>query len=215
MRYRIWIATIGVLLAGCGAPAAAVPAALPTARMHLAPTQPIVAPSPAATHAPAPTPAKAALATPAPVAVPTRTPDDTAALREALLVSEVNKVRVSQGLEAYLSNPVLSRVARAHSCDLAAHAMISHVSSDGRTLAERLAGSDPPWEWPSESIGAGSDDPAVIVAMWMDEPPEGWHRRNILDLDQREIGAGYCVNPDDPSGNRFYWTADFSRHPQG
>jgi uncharacterized protein YkwD len=90
--------------------------------------------------------------------------------------------------------------------------MISHVSSDGRTLAQRLAGSDPPWEWPSESIAAGTDDPAAVVAMWMDEPPDGWHRRNILDPDQREVGAGYCFAPDDQTGNHHYWTADFSRH---
>jgi uncharacterized protein YkwD len=133
------------------------------------------------------------------------------AAREALLVAEINRVRAEFGLPPYLHSPELSAVARAHSCDLAAHGMISHVSSDGRTIQDRLAGADPPWEWPSESIAAGTDDPAAVVAMWMDEPPEGWHRRNILDADQREVGTGYCFTPDDPTGNRHYWTADFSR----
>ena len=92
-----------------------------------------------------------------------------------------------------------------------AHGLISHESSEGRTLAQRLAGATPPWEWPSENIAAGVVDPAATVAMWMDEPPEGWHRRNILDVDQREVGAGYCYAADDSTGNHHYWTADFSR----
>jgi uncharacterized protein YkwD len=137
--------------------------------------------------------------------------EDAVAMREALLVVEINQVRAANGLPPYKHSPELSAAARAHSCDLAAHGMISHVSSDGRTLAQRIGGSDPPWEWPSESIAAGTDDPAAVVAMWMDEPPEGWHRRNILDVDQREVGVGYCFTPDDPTGNHYYWTADFSR----
>jgi len=136
--------------------------------------------------------------------------DDPAAL-EALLVASINQVRTANGLPPYLHNPELSAAARAHSCDLAAHGMISHTSSDGRTLAQRLEGANPPWEWPSESIAAGLADPAAVVALWMDEPPDGWHRRNILDADQREVGAGYCYNADDSTDNHYYWTADFSR----
>jgi uncharacterized protein YkwD len=204
-----------LILAACGAPSAGPPAAaLPTARILIAPTHIAVArarlaatprPTSTATPAPAPTPIiTATMISPA-------APDADTALRESLLVVEINKVRAANGLPPYAHSPELSAAARAHSCDLAAHAMISHVSSDGRTLQDRLAGADPPWEWPSESIAAGTDDPATVVAWWMDEPPEGWHRRNILDADQREVGAGYCQNPDDPSGNHHYWTADFSR----
>lgn len=133
-------------------------------------------------------------------------------MREALLIAEINRVRSDNALPPYQASPELSAAARMHSCDLATHHTISHVSSDGRTLTERLAGSTPAWEWPSESIAAGYDDPVQVVALWMDEPPEGWHRRNILDTEQQAVGAGYCYNPDDPSGNRFYWTADFARH---
>ena len=120
-------------------------------------------------------------------------------------------MRAANGLPPYLHSPELSAAARAHSCDMAAHGMISHTGSDGRTLQQRLAGSQPAWEWPSESIAAGLDDPSAVVALWMDEPPDGWHRRNILDADQREVGAGYCYAAEDPTGNHHYWTADFSR----
>jgi uncharacterized protein YkwD len=141
----------------------------------------------------------------------TPTPSDSAAPLEAELIVEINKVRRANGLPSYQVSPELGAAARAHSCDLATHHLISHVSSDGRALTERLAGSEPPWEWSSESIAAGSDDPATIVAWWMDEPPDGWHRRNILDEQQQAVGAGYCFTEDDPTGNHFYWTADFAR----
>jgi len=107
--------------------------------------------------------------------------------------------------------PSLSAVARAHSCDLAAHGIISHSSSDGRTLAERLGPDAARWSWPSESIAAGTDDPAEVIALWLDEPPDGWHRRNLLDQEQRNVGVGYCVRADDPTGNRFYWTMIVTR----
>jgi uncharacterized protein YkwD len=222
---------LGTLLAACGAPPTAIsPAALPTARV-------LVPPAPLATVRPAmptsqakllsaPTLAPTVITTPTLIPAPTitltpppgavaqpvaGTPPRDPALLEALLVVEINRERAAHNMPPYLHSPELSAAARAHSCDLAAHTMISHTSSDGRTLAQRLAGSTRPWEWPSESIAAGTDDPATVVAWWMDEPPAGWHRRNILDPDQREVGVGYCYTAEDPTGNRHYWTADFSR----
>jgi uncharacterized protein YkwD len=141
----------------------------------------------------------------------TATIGDDPAMLEALLVATINQVRAEHSLPPYQHSPELSQAARAHSCDLASHGLISHDSSEGLTLAQRLAGATPPWEWPSENIAAGVIEPTATVAMWMDEPPEGWHRRNILDVDQREVGAGYCYAAEDPTGNHHYWTADFSR----
>jgi uncharacterized protein YkwD len=220
------LAILGTLLARCGsAGSGGVTSALPTAQVDMPARQTYTAVWPSATALPTtmptPSPVPTSPAAPIPTALPLRSTDSAAtgrvgadadvAAREALLVAEINKVRAVNGLLAYLHSPELSAAARAHSCDLAAHAMISHTSSDGRTLQERLAGSSPAWQWPSESIAAGTDDPATVVAWWMDEPPEGWHRRNILDAEQREVGVGYCYAADDPSGNHHYWTADFSR----
>jgi uncharacterized protein YkwD len=207
---------LSTLLAACGAPEVPSVGALAPTQVAASPTAPptplpttTLTPSPSATPTPLPTPTATATTLPS----PTLSADADPAAREALLVAEINRIRAENGLPPYQHSPELSAVARAHSCDLAAHGMISHVSSDGRTVQDRLAGADPPWEWPSESIAAGTDDPITVVAWWMDEPPEGWHRRNILDADQREVGAGYCYAEDDPSGNHHYWTADFSRHP--
>lgn len=229
MRRQAILATAALVaaLVACGrsSGAAEPTAALPTAFVAPRPTSSEIVVAPLATS-----PARAKpvpLATPLPptsaasptstqaVEVPTATsaaaPTGDQALQEALLVAEINRARAANGLPPYLHNPEISVAARAHSCDMAAHALISHTSSDGRTLPQRLEGATPAWEWPSENIAAGLAEPAAIVAMWMDEPPEGWHRRNILDPDQREVGAGYCYASDDPSGNHHYWTADFSR----
>lgn len=126
-------------------------------------------------------------------------------------MESINTLRVQAHLPPYQQNIELSIIARAHSCDLAAHHIISHVSSDGRSLAERMPARSPAFLWPSESIAAGSPDPAQVIALWMDEPPEGWHRRNLLDPQQTLAGIGYCYTPDDPSGNHHYWTMDIAR----
>jgi uncharacterized protein YkwD len=126
-------------------------------------------------------------------------------------VAGVNELRAGHGLAPYRAEPVLSDVARSHSCDLAAHGAISHTSSDGRTLQDRLGDQAGRWSWPSESIAVGTDDPAQVIALWLDEPPDGWHRRNLLDSEQQVVGVGYCAAPDDPSGQRFYWTMIVAR----
>jgi uncharacterized protein YkwD len=238
VRMRVgWLfVVLGGLLAACAAPANepkinSVPATtsarieLPTAHIlqqpvadQVVPFTPTPSPSilGATVSPPTAQPKQTVLSTPAVAADPTpiadiATASDDPAMLEALLVATINQVRVTNGLPPYRHSPELSSAARAHSCDLAAHGFISHESSDGRTLAQRLEGAIPPWEWPSENIAAGVIDPAATVAMWMDEPPDGWHRRNILDVDQREVGAGYCYVADDAIGNHHYWTADFSR----
>jgi uncharacterized protein YkwD len=234
--WSMFVLIVG-LLAACGAPSRAGTAAtgqeissmpaLATAHVLKHPITDQVVPR---TPTPSPLPPMLLVATRAPASPLTDTPSspldtpvvpastaasseggDAAAMLEALLVAAINQVRAANGLSPYQHSPDLSAAARAHSCDLAAHGMISHISSDGRTLAQRLDGASPPWEWPSENIAVGIADPAATVALWMDEPPDGWHRRNILDVEQREVGAGYCYAADDTTGNHHYWTADFSR----
>jgi uncharacterized protein YkwD len=213
------VALFGLALVACGErqPANPAQARLPTAAVAVPPRSSQVIPltptplptAPATPTILAPTPT---LASPTPAgSTPADLADADPAALENQLVDAINQVRQSSGLPAYRHSPELSAAARAHSCDLATHHIISHTSSDGRTLAERLAGSTPAWEWPSENIAAGAAEPAAVVALWMDEPPDGWHRLNILDPQQQEVGAGYCFVEDDPSGNHWYWTADFSR----
>jgi uncharacterized protein YkwD len=147
-------------------------------------------------------------------------PEDRAALLDGPLVEAeifrlINELRAQNGLPALQRNPQIDEVSRAHSCDIAARGAISHESSDGRKLAQRLAGSEPPWVYVSENIAVGYNDPAMVVTMWFDEqPPDDWHRRNILAENVTDLGVGYCHNPSDPSNMYHYWTADFAgRNP--
>ena len=197
-----------LVLVACGRAAPGGASVLPTAALVIpSPGQAhVVVASPLPTVPPSPTPAPRAV-TETPVAAP----PDPARAREAQLIDAVNALRAQHGLAAYRAAPTLSEVARMHSCDLAAHGVISHRSSDGRTLQDRLGAEAARWSWPSESIAAGTDAPAGVIALWLDEPPDGWHRRNLLDPDQQVIGVGYCVAPDDPSGNRHYWTMIVTR----
>jgi uncharacterized protein YkwD len=179
--------------------------------LRLSPLPATATPSPA--DAPAqPSPFPTAEPSPGTDAAPPNPPPAEApADGEAQLLALIHDLRASHGLAPYEHAPELSAVARAHSCDLAAHGAISHTSSDGRTLQDRLAAHMPPYVWPSESIAAGVDDPAQVIALWLDEPPEGWHRRNLLDPEQHVVGVGYCAAPDDPAGNRHYWTMVVAR----
>lgn len=218
------------LLSACGIAAPrGSDAGLPTAHVILVSTPSAQSSTPlsatailaAPTQATAPTPSATTTATPASptptapsiTATATLTADGAANLSalEAGLLAAINQERAANSLPPYLSSAELNIAAHAHSCDMAEHTLISHTSSDGRALKDRLAGSNPPWERMSESIAAGSDDPLFIVALWMDEPPDGWHRRNILDTELREVGVGYCFASEDSTGNHHYWTADFAR----
>lgn len=207
-RYLI----VAALLAACAQPAPADPqptaalgVPLATAAPTLAPPtpQPSSAAPPTTTSLPTIVPTAA---TPLPTIVPTAAapPADDAA-REGLLLTLVNAERAEVGSALYPLDPQLSGAARAHSCDMAAHQFMSHTGSDGRALTDRVP-PGLPWQFYSESIAIGTDDPAAVVALWMDEPPDGWHRRNILDADRVVAGIGYCQAPDDPTGNRHYWT---------
>lgn len=209
-------ALLMLALAGCGrsaAPANVSPS--PSAILSTRPPQPTVSATGAApTAAPRQTPLSTIVPTPGPARPPTWTPQPAGAASgdlETQLLEQINALRAEHGLPPYQDDPGLSDAARAHSCDMAAHSFIGHVSSDGRTLRERVAAADPAWVWPSESVAAGTDDPGEVIALWMDEPPDGWHRRNLLDSEQVAIGIGYCLREDDPTGNRHYWTIDVTR----
>jgi uncharacterized protein YkwD len=170
-------------------------------------------PSPELTTIPSPTTRPTIVPSPSttlPVIVPTALiPGSNEALEQQLLVL-VNALRIEAEVVPYPLSQPLSTTARAHSCDMASNGYIGHTDSQGRNVADRVP-SGLPWQWYSESVAAGSADPAVIIALWMDEPPNGWHRRNILDADRVVAGIGYCHREDAPAGNQYYWTMIVAR----
>jgi uncharacterized protein YkwD len=207
-RYLI----LSALLAACAQPSPSLPrptAALGVPLATAMPTQAAPTPQPSSTPSSTPAPLPTIVptaATPLPTIVPTSiTPPADDAAREGLLLTLVNAERAGVGSALYPLDPQLSGAARAHSCDMATHQFMGHTGSDGRALTDRVP-PGLPWQFYSESIAIGTDDPAAVVALWMDEPPDGWHRRNILDADRVVAGIGYCQAPDDPTGNQHYWT---------
>jgi uncharacterized protein YkwD len=201
---------------------------LPTAEVALAPTATL---APSATRAPTVAHSATARAT-LTVSAPTETPvaasptaaqptpepatppstGDPARDFEREVYALINGLRVENGVPPLAYSALLADAARAHSCEQAANGAISHTSSDGRTLGQRLPSVEPPWEWPSENIAAGFATPQEVVRIWFDEqPPDDWHRRNILSADQRELGVGFCSGTSGAPGYSNVVTADFAR----
>jgi uncharacterized protein YkwD len=102
----------------------------------------------------------------------------------------VNRVRVRHGLTALASDPVLVRVARAHSEDMVRRHYFDHEDPDGHRVGDRVTAAGIAWSKVSENLAmnSGMDDPvARAVEGWMDSPG---HRANILDSAVTHAGVG-------------------------
>lgn len=158
--------------------------------------------SPASAASPAP---PAALAVPAAQRAPATTrAAATLATLTARVVALTNAHRRAHGCGALAVNTILTRVAQAHSADMAAHNYFSHYSRDGRSPFDRMRAAGYRYSLAAENIAAGQTTADVVVAAWMNSPP---HRANILNCRLRQIGVGYGYNR--ASTYRTYWTQDF------
>jgi uncharacterized protein YkwD len=137
-------------------------------------------------------------------------PDTVATAGEAL-VCDINVARADNGLRPLRSDPRLAAGAQWMAADMAAHHYFAHRSSDGRTLADRIAPTGylpaaPTWLL-SENLGWGSgvlSSPLAVVLGWMDSPG---HRENMLDPALTDIGIGIAPGPADVGG--MVYVADF------
>ena len=112
----------------------------------------------------------------------------------------VNRVRVRHGLRALVSDPVLVRVARAHSEDMVRRHYFDHEDKDGHRVGDRVTAAGIAWHKVSENLAmnAGMDDPVErAVEGWMDSPG---HRHNILDSAVTHTGVGIA---EDDGGYTF------------
>ncbi|WP_333773739.1 CAP domain-containing protein [Streptomyces sp. IBSBF 3136] len=159
------------------------PTAAPTAQRTSAP-----APAPKATTSPS-TPKASAPASAAPAASGVA----------ARIVALVNAERAKVGCSALTLNPTLTKVAQAHSQDMAAHQNMSHTGSDGSSPGDRITGAGYDWSTYGENVAYGYGTPEAVMAGWMSSPG---HRANILNCAFKEIGVGLAQ----PNS---YWTQDF------
>jgi len=183
--------TAVAMLAGLGteAGAAARPDSPPTAQVAPAGTTAQVAP---------------AGATAAGTAAATAAATDPRAAFTARVVALTNARRKARGCGALAVNATLSRVAQAHTTDMAVHSYVSHYSRTGRSPFDRMRAAGYRYSRAAENVAAGQTTPDTVVAAWMRSPG---HRANILNCGLRQIGVGYARNT--ASRYRHYWTQDF------
>lgn len=130
-------------------------------------------------------------------------------LRERHVLAGINNERVSRGLRALLSDPLLVLVARRHSQWMLDHSYFWHDQppysfshrmhlwvGDRARFAENIA-------W-----GTGNYGTAVyLVREWM---ASTYHRQNILTPSLRRVGVGIIVGTFDGNQGATMATTDFS-----
>jgi uncharacterized protein YkwD len=174
-----------------------------TAPWHTART---TAPKPSTTASPKPSTTAspsarstttAASAAPKPSSTPKATA--TASGVVARIVELVNAERSKVGCSALTLNTTLTKVAQAHSEDMALHQNMSHSGSDGSSPGDRITSAGYTWSAYGENVAYGYATPEQVMAGWMASPG---HKANILNCTFKEIGVGLAQ----PNS---YWTQDF------
>ena len=117
------------------------------------------------------------------------------------ILQEVNRNRAENGLSTLQIHPKLTQAASKHSQDMAHHDKLSHQSSDGSSLMDRVKRENYKYRVIAENVAAGQPTPKEVVLAWMNSPG---HRKNILNPGVTHIGSGYVLNQ--KSSFRHYWT---------
>ncbi len=128
---------------------------------------------------------------------------DESTAEEKSLVELTNKERAKENLPLLKINPVLSRVARAHSANMAKTGMFEHVL-EGKTPSDRVKSAGYRFALCGENIfwTEGMFAADEIMKGWMDSKP---HKANILNKRFTEIGIGAART----GKGEFYYTQVF------
>lgn len=179
----------------------------------IAPIAPTMPPAPASPNPP--TAAVPATIEPAPSSTIAPTPSasviaataDPNAAPNVTMLDLLNAERAANGCAVALQfEPRLAQAAQAHAEDMARVGTIDHVGSDGATYSQRLDRVGYQYIRRGENIAAGFATPAEVVLQWLDEPPDGPHRTNILNCAYRETGIGLAFRADAYP----YWVLDLA-----
>ena len=109
---------------------------------------------------------------------------------------QTNIVRAQHGLPAFVWDPVLCRLARDHSANMARLGFFAHATPEGLRLKDRARAADIRYQAIAENIAynMGYDDPgAFAVERWMISPG---HRANILYAGFTSMAVGTFVAAD-------------------
>jgi uncharacterized protein YkwD len=125
---------------------------------------------------------------------------------ERAVLTAVNAVRQQHGVAPLTEDPVLSDIARRHSCAMAEQGFFEHADPGGISMAQRLGEARKPYLAAGENlarIDTSGDPVAPAVDGWMKSPG---HRENILSPRFTATGVGVCK-----SGRVVYVTQMFLR----
>jgi len=108
---------------------------------------------------------------------------------ERKVIRIVNRIRAHHGLRRLKASRRLARAATNHTGDMLARDFLSHASSDGTAMSDRVRRYTGAKAWVGESIAAisGRATARKAVRMWMNSPP---HRAVLLSPSGRRIGVG-------------------------
>lgn len=121
------------------------------------------------------------------------------------MLVRLNAERAAVGRGGLVACGTLRSAAAAHSADQAAHNNMTHIGSDGSTLANRATRSGyQGWTALGENVAYGYTTVESVMAGWMSSPG---HRANILNENFTHVGVGLAYS----TGGTPYWTQVFGR----
>jgi uncharacterized protein YkwD len=107
---------------------------------------------------------------------------------ERKVIRLVNRIRARHGLRRLKTSRRLARAASAHSGDMLARDFLSHASSDGTGMAQRVRRyTGARWVGEDIAVVSGRATARRAVRMWMRSPS---HRAVLLSPSGRRIGVG-------------------------
>lgn len=126
-------------------------------------------------------------------------------VNERIIFELTNGFRAHHKITPLKYSEPLSKVARAHSEDMAQKNYFSHDSLDGTKFNERISRGGISWNKCGENIFAGSGGGIEAFGSWLNSKG---HRKNMLEQ-EGELGVGGAYN--DSSRYQYYFTQDFAR----
>src|SRR5262245_36291011 len=122
---------------------------------------------------------------------------------EKAVLELTNQERAKEKQPPLKPNPILMKIARAHSRNMAKQEKLAH-ELDGKKPHERAEDAGYKGSWIGENCAVGSVPypPKDVVKSWMES---AGHRKNLLDKKYKEIGLGAAKS----ANGDIYWTQVF------
>ena len=137
-----------------------------------------------------------------------RTANNAAALNRMFELAQ--KHHVAAGCKAWARDPRLDRAAQLHAQEIARRKRVSHVGANGSRVRDRARAQGYPANRATESI-ALYKTPEASVRFWMNEGPQGPHRRNITWCQYTDAGVGVAYD----SRGIPWWVMNYANRAAG